>query len=715
MSGVAVARLSAFCKCVYLGARASLPAKRASARSKGSRLAALKQARMPALPGSLLLLNPTEIRSGASSISSALRLRRLKAGLLFCVLLSSLFALTATEARAQATCATPGQDGAGGNLSGIVNTYYPGSANANAGATSISIGSPSGASTPITNGNLLLVIQMQEAVIDYTNSDVYGDGVGGDPATGSTSIGRSGTYEYVVATGSAGATVSIRGAGTGNGLINSYRNAAASGTRGQRRFQVIRIPQYSSATLTSGLTALAWDGRVGGILAIDVSGALALGGATVSVNALGFRGGGGRQLSGSTTGAITDYVNVTTNAIHGMKGEGIAGTPHYVFDQATATVVDTGAEGYPGGDTARGAPGNAGGGGTDGRISNNERNSGGGGGANGNTGGIGGNTWNTNLALGGFGGSAFPAAANLLVMGGGGGAGSRNNSSGTASSGAAGGGIVMMRAGTIAGTGTITANGADGSDAANDGGGGGGAGGSILVVATGGGLGSLTARARGGNGGDAWPGQAPGATPGERHGPGGGGSGGVVALNGSASVSVTGGTSGTTTTIADPYGATSGGTGIQLSITASQVPGASAGGSCLPPVVALTKSVTPNGTQLPGTDLIYTINFSNTGGNPALNLVVTDPDPAGTLRLDTSTYFKIGSVTSALGTTGLTLAATYSNNDATTFTYTPVSGAGGAPAGYDGLVTHVRLSFTGNLSQTTPNNAGSVSFTVRIK
>jgi hypothetical protein len=30
-------------------------------------------------------------------------------------------------------------------------------------------------------------------------------------------------------------------------------------------------------------------------------------------------------------------------------------------------------------------------------------------------------------------------------------------------------------------------------------------------------------------------------------------------------------------------------------------------------------------------------------------------------------------------------------------------------------VTHVRWSFTGSLSQTAPNNAGSASFTTRIR
>lgn len=639
-----------------------------------------------------------------------------RASWLLFALFICLFAI-ASQASAQ-TCATPGKDGAGGSLTGIVNTYYPGNSSVSAGATSISLGTPVGAATTITTGDLLLVIQMQDAAINSTNTSSYGDGVSGDPGAGATSIGGSGLYEYVVATSNAGASVSIRGAGAGNGLINAYTNANATSSQGQRRFQVVRVPQYSSATLTSGLTAMAWNGRTGGILAIDVSGALNLGGASISVDGLGFRGGGARQLAGDSSGVNTDYRNTTSNACHGLKGEGIAGTPRYVYDPATATVVDLTTEGYPNGATARGAPGNAGGGGTDGNPSANDQNSGGGGGGNGGVGGMGGNTWSTNLARGGFGGDGVAAAANRLMMGGGGGAGSRNNSTGTASSGGSGGGIVMVRAGTISGSGTITANGANGISADNDGGGGAGAGGSVMVVAVNGGLGSLTVRAQGGNGGDAWLTQAPGGTPGNRHGPGGGGAGGVVVTSASATVSVSGGTRGTTTTAFDPYGATSGGTGLIISATISQIPGASAGASCSP-YVSLTKSVSPTGTQVPGTDLTYTISFTNTGGASARSLVITDPDPSNvTLSLSANTYFKVGSVTFAPGTTGMTLPAasiTYSNNNGATFAYTPASGGGGAPAGYDANVTHVRFSFTGNLSQTSPNNSASVSFKVRIK
>src|SRR5205085_2056113 len=133
-------------------------------------------------------------------------------------------------------------------------------------------------------------------------------------------------------------------------------------------------------------------------------------------------------------------------------------------------------------------------------------------------------------------------------------------------------------------------------------------------------------------------------------------------------------------------------------------------GAAAPPSVGLVKSVSPSGTQLPGTDLTYTIVFTNAGGFPASAFVLTDPDPATVLKINDYMDFKVGSVVNSLGTTGLTVAVSYSNDGGVTWTYTPASGAGGAPAGYDRNVTHVRWTFTGGLSQTSPNNSGSVSF-----
>ncbi|MGB8507401.1 MAG: DUF11 domain-containing protein, partial [Pyrinomonadaceae bacterium] len=130
------------------------------------------------------------------------------------------------------------------------------------------------------------------------------------------------------------------------------------------------------------------------------------------------------------------------------------------------------------------------------------------------------------------------------------------------------------------------------------------------------------------------------------------------------------------------------------------------GQPCPPPALAA---------QQPGTNITYSITFANTGGSAASNFILTDPDPATILKLNDNTDFKVGSVVNTLGTTGLTVVVAYSNDAGATYLYTPVSGGGGAPVGYDRLVTHVRWSFTGALSQTAPNNTGSVAFTVRIR
>jgi uncharacterized repeat protein (TIGR01451 family) len=110
----------------------------------------------------------------------------------------------------------------------------------------------------------------------------------------------------------------------------------------------------------------------------------------------------------------------------------------------------------------------------------------------------------------------------------------------------------------------------------------------------------------------------------------------------------------------------------------------------------------------PGSDITYVITFTNTGGSYASSFVIIDPIPA-------NTDFKVGSVTTSLGSTGLTVVVAYSNNGGITWTYVPASGAGGAPAGYDRFVTNVRWSFGGNLSHLGPNNTGSVGFVTRIR
>jgi uncharacterized repeat protein (TIGR01451 family) len=512
-------------------------------------------------------------------------------------------------------CATPGGAGAGGTLTGVVNTYYPATTGSvAAGATSIPVGAPTGAATPIAAGDLLLVIQMQGSDINSTNTDSYGDGVAGAPASGYTALGGSGLYEYVLATsGVVAGSVSISGTGVGAGLLNSYTQATATATTGQRTFQVVRVPQFTTATTSSGLTAGAWNGSTGGILALDTTSTLTLNG-TVSVDGLGFRGGVGIRRGGGS-GLSNNDVAVSSGAgANGTKGEGIAGSP---------TGLTT-SNGYPGGDTARGAPANAGGGGTDGRPSANDENTGGGGGGNGGAGGLGGNSWNSNVARGGYGGVAVPATSARVVLGGGGGAGSGNDFTAPNSSGASGGGIVLIRAGAVTGAGTISANGAAAyNTTANDGGGGGGAGGSIVLTTPSGSLTGATLVANGGRGGNAWATQS-GAS--AAHGPGGGGGGGVIITSSApASTSVVGGQNGITTTGNLVYGSASGQNGSTATAAPSSIPGASGGAECAN--LSITKTGPASVTA--GGSLVYSLAVANAGPAAATSLSVVDTLPAG--------------------------------------------------------------------------------------
>ena len=482
------------------------------------------------------------------------------------------------------TWSSPCDDLGNATLSDTVNSYYPGIGTANSGATSITVGpaATGGVVTAPVVGDMLLVIQMQDADIAFPNTNSYGDGAGSDPANGWTGLNSSGFFEYVVATAVASAgpnwVVTIVG-GAGNGLLHSYRTAAETSTTGQRTFQVVRIPRYNKATLLSSLTAAPWNGSTGGILGIDAC-KIDLAGAAVSVDGKGFRGGGAMRWGGDATmtATNTDFRFWATDnwggpdeypdssGAHGLKGEGIAGTPRFVWDGTQVFNPGPRVIGYPqgsagvDGSTAMGAPGNAGGGGTDGHplyaveggyVKGNDENSGGGGGGNGGVGGYGGRCWLNPTCTGrGNPGAAFtwpPGPGPRMSMGGGGGAGTRNNQpinldyQYTASSGGLGGGIVLFRTCTVTGNGSITANGTGKGDPRIeplwDGSGGGGAGGTIVVVAQkSSDWSGLTVLARGGGGvNNSQSTFCPNVEPYDycRHGPGGGGGGGVVWLSGS--------------------------------------------------------------------------------------------------------------------------------------------------------------------------------------
>jgi hypothetical protein len=480
----------------------------------------------------------------------------------------AIFSLCQSTAIAQSCPATVTD-----SISTYPNTYYiAGQATVAAGSSSIVLDSVTYGSMPISSGDILLIIQMQGAQINSSNSSSYGDGTG----TGSGYLNNSnlvaGNMEYVVASNS----VSLKG-GTLNlvsGLVHSYRNTPF-GTDGQYTYQVIRVPVYYNLKLKGSIIAPRWNGVSGGVLVLYATDSIIMNSQSIDASGLGFRGGGGRVFTGAGSGSNTDYITLSVSNANGSKGEGIAGTPRYLNDNNTFLDVSS-TEGYPNGSYARGAPGNAGGGATDGNpAKNNDENTGGGGGANGGAGGNGGNAWSSAFPSGGKPGSVFAQASpSRLVMGGGGGAGTTNDGTGTplkgtgfASSGAAGGGIIIVVANAISGPGTIKANGTSAnSSVANDGAGGGGAGGSILIYSNTGTLNTITVSAKGGAGGSN---EVAGGPTSPSHGPGGGGGGGIIYSNVPLSVtsSINAGVAGTTSGMTINYGATSGVAGTISSAT----------------------------------------------------------------------------------------------------------------------------------------------------
>lgn len=477
-------------------------------------------------------------------------------GLSKAILLSMLMLFTSVVNAQNPVCATPGADGVQANPD-PQNSFFPGAGDnitVNAGATSFVLeGIPDPfvvggvlygfGNSQISKGDLLLIIQIQGASINTENNNRYGSGIGdgsnNQGGSGYVNLNNVGRYEYLVALNdvtASGGELRFRASGANGGLLYSYENKPADANNGVKRFQVIRLMQYSDLTLTADVVTTPWNGKAGGIIAIDVAGTLDFNGRTINATMTGFRG-GYMPVRSIRNDNYPDYVTPTSgnNNIGVTKGEGIAGTPRYVWDGYEYFDHGVSWLGYPGGDYGRGAPGNAGGGG-------NVHNAGGGGGGNGGAGGTGGYGWplenlkiqtnnqrnQASLHTGGRPGVAMPSNVSngLLFMGGGGGGGDANNAL-TGVRGGVGGGIVLITANKIAGNGIILANGGRGEAGrqgnAADGAGGGGAGGSVFINVKEPSTGNLHIQAKGGPGGHSF------TT--DLHGPGGGGGGGIVYYN----------------------------------------------------------------------------------------------------------------------------------------------------------------------------------------
>ena len=565
------------------------------------------------------------------------------------VALAFLTAIWASPGLAQGICATPGNDGPR-NATAPINTFYPPASadlSVPAGTKSIALGAVpatdvagnSFGNVAIASGDLLLVIQMQDAQIDSSDTNTYGSGTAGNNGSGQTSMNNSGKYEYAVATSAVpltGGTLNFRAAGAGGGLINAYNQATPTATRGQRTFQVVRVPQFSSLTLAANVAAPRWNGKTGGIVAFDVAGDFSFGGFSIDASGAGFRAGYLTVNPAGTESSVYRAANSTK--LGAGKGEGTAGTPQFMWDEFTA--IDNGVQGYPNGDLSRGAPANAGGGG-------NEHNAGGGGGGNGGRGGEGGYGWEgagtgpngaTFADTGGrpgFPSSTSAPAVDRLILGGGGGGGDANNAT-SGVRGGVGGGIVLIRAGRIVGSGTMIANGTDGDRGAQgsapDGAGGGGAGGTVLVSALSNSpTANLTIQVNGGKGGNT------AGDNGVPHGPGGGGGGGVVLTNVSGATittSVAGGANGKTNDGAGiTHNAAPGAAGLANTFTTASDPFSSGFGAACYPQVQTTKSEAnagAAGARVPPVTAVYTISTTNTGTTGAAGGVqIADALPAG--------------------------------------------------------------------------------------
>ncbi len=499
-------------------------------------------------------------------------------GIIRLCLICCLFLSSFTEAQR-------GKDGALTVSSTLyINEYTALTANAAIGNTSITVAnsalnSNSRFAGNLSPGDLVMIIQMQGASI---LSHVY------DSTWGSiTSYNNCGLYELRE-------VLSVPNSTTINftcPLINNYSDTGS--------VQVVRVPRYSTVAVNAGgvITADAWNGQTGGIIAAEVLGSTSING-SINADTLGFRGG---QLV-NMSGASHSVYNFDSSAHNGgEKGEGIAGFEASYTIYGGPYCRGAAANGGGGGDAWNTAGGGGGNGGNVAGYNGNGNpdvsnpswiaawnleysgfatniSSGGGRGGYG-TGGNSGNpltegpgnpAWGTWLRLntGGKGGRPLDYSTGRLFLGGGGGTGHEDNNHG--GPGGNGGGLIyLIIYGTVSGTGQVTSNGANGGSnyaaPQGDGSGGGGAGGTIIINATGA-ISGITTQANGGKGGSQYITSST-----ENEGPAGGGGGGYIATSNTITTSVLGGINGTTNastmTAFVPDGGTQGGPGSTGTVT----------------------------------------------------------------------------------------------------------------------------------------------------
>lgn len=201
---------------------------------------------------------------------------------------------------------------------------------------------------------------------------------------------------------------------------------------------------------------------------------------------------------------------------------------------------------------------------------------------------------------------------------------------------------------------------------------------------------------------------------------------GSVACSGAGSATLTGGVNGGTTVGFTGGTIVPGGTcTITQSVTATSTSTNTTGApSATGPValtgtaagpVTLTVSQQPNvfilksadkSNASPGEIITYTVQVKNDGAGPAHTVTLTD-SIGKYVALPVASSFTL---TQGAPASGLTLGTPmYSNDHGGTFAYTLVSGAGGAPANYDGMVTDWKIIMNNNM------NGGGANFTINYQ
>jgi uncharacterized repeat protein (TIGR01451 family) len=134
----------------------------------------------------------------------------------------------------------------------------------------------------------------------------------------------------------------------------------------------------------------------------------------------------------------------------------------------------------------------------------------------------------------------------------------------------------------------------------------------------------------------------------------------------------------------------------------------------MPAVVSILKSANRL-SAAPGDVITYSALVTNTGVGTATVVVISDTlSPYAWWGVNSYGAGIAFQFTNGSPTSGLTLGTpVYSNDGGTTWVYTPVSGGGGAPAGYDGNVTNFSIPMTGTMNASGANF--TINYQVRVK